>query len=135
MSSPTLRVLSVPEDGSMSSGSITPRSAASPRQVRFFVTAKKSKIFTREKLLLPAMMYCRFHEQQLFRKIERKFSPSSSSSFAVIKHLKHSSEKFHWRWSVARYAKGKLYFASNLTSKLLIFSVEDVRWKNLNLRL
>uniref|UniRef100_A0A8D8ILU1 (northern house mosquito) hypothetical protein n=1 Tax=Culex pipiens TaxID=7175 RepID=A0A8D8ILU1_CULPI len=104
MSSPTLRVLSVPEDGSMSSGSITPRSAASPRQVRFFVTAKKSKIFTREKLLLPAMMYCRFHEQQLFRKIERKFS-SSSASFAVIKHLKYSSEKFHCRWSVARFAK------------------------------
>lgn len=65
---------------------------------------KKSKIFTRGKLLLPAMMYCRFHEQQLFRKIERKFS-SSSSSFAVIKHLKHSSEKFHRRWSVARFAK------------------------------
>uniref|UniRef100_A0A8D8ARW2 (northern house mosquito) hypothetical protein n=1 Tax=Culex pipiens TaxID=7175 RepID=A0A8D8ARW2_CULPI len=103
------------------------RCASSSRQ-------RKAKIFTRGKLLLPAMMYCRFHEQQLFRKIERKFS-SSSASFAVIKHLKHSSEKFHCRWSVARYAKGKLYFASNLTSKLLIFSVEDVRWKNLNLRL
>uniref|UniRef100_A0A8D8D1G0 (northern house mosquito) hypothetical protein n=1 Tax=Culex pipiens TaxID=7175 RepID=A0A8D8D1G0_CULPI len=73
------------------------RCASSSRQ-------RKAKIFTRGKLLLPAMMYCRFHEQQLFRKIERKFS-SSSASFAVIKHLKYSSEKFHCRWSVARFAK------------------------------